>query len=119
MQARQNMNGPSMRGCSRRGRIRSSRAGDSKNWEQQNWEQQNWEQQNWEQQNQDLKNSVQQDQTDAGQGQAETVDPQAVTNIFDKFPRIYPFEDNEILICAKNRAQGHRNASEGALGVKQ
>ncbi len=46
------------------------------------------EQQNWE-------------QADAGQGQADIPDPQAAANIFDKFPRIYPFEDNEILICAK------------------
>ncbi len=88
-------------GLQQEGQNQEQQSRGQQNWEQQNWEQQNWEQQNWEQQNQDLRNSVQQDQTDAGQGQAETVDPQAVTNIFDKFPRIYPFEDNEILICAK------------------
>ncbi len=32
---------------------------------------------------------------------AEAADPQVVTGIFEKYPRIYPFEDNEILICAK------------------
>lgn len=31
----------------------------------------------------------------------EAADPQVVKNIFEKYPRIYPFEDNEILICAK------------------
>jgi hypothetical protein len=31
----------------------------------------------------------------------EAVDPQVVASIFEKNPRIYPFEDNEILICAK------------------
>ncbi len=31
----------------------------------------------------------------------EVADPQVVTGIFDKHPRIYPFEDNEILICVK------------------
>jgi hypothetical protein len=31
----------------------------------------------------------------------EMADPQVATRIFEKHPRIYPFEDNEILICAK------------------
>ena len=31
----------------------------------------------------------------------EEADPQVVKNIFEKYPRIYPFEDNEILLCAK------------------
>lgn len=31
----------------------------------------------------------------------EAADPQVVKNIFEKYPRIYPFEDNEILLCAK------------------
>ncbi|MDF2485623.1 MAG: hypothetical protein K0R46_1791 [Herbinix sp.] len=31
----------------------------------------------------------------------EDFDPQVVASIFEKHPRIYPFEDNEILICAK------------------
>ena len=31
----------------------------------------------------------------------EAADPQVVTGIFEKHPRIYPFEDNEIIICAK------------------
>jgi hypothetical protein len=31
----------------------------------------------------------------------EAIDPQVVTGIFEKYPRIYPFEDNEIIICAK------------------
>ncbi len=31
----------------------------------------------------------------------EEAEPQAAAKIFAKYPRIYPFEDNEILICAK------------------
>lgn len=34
-------------------------------------------------------------------GTKEEADPMAVVKIFEKHPRIYPFEDNEILICAK------------------
>ncbi len=43
----------------------------------------------------------QQKQAAAEFEQSEINDPQAAANIFDKFPRIYPFEDNEILLCAK------------------
>jgi hypothetical protein len=35
------------------------------------------------------------------EGAKEEADPMAVVKIFEKHPRIYPFEDNEILICAK------------------
>lgn len=38
---------------------------------------------------------------DRGNQPEEEADPQVVKNIFDKYPRIYPFEDNEILLCAK------------------
>ncbi len=31
----------------------------------------------------------------------EAADPQVVAGIFEKYPRIYPFEDNEIIICVK------------------
>ncbi len=31
----------------------------------------------------------------------ETLDPSVAASIFEKYPRIYPFEDNEILLCAK------------------
>jgi hypothetical protein len=35
------------------------------------------------------------------EGSEDIADPQVVTGIFEKYPRIYPFEDNEILVCAK------------------
>jgi len=31
----------------------------------------------------------------------EVADSQVVRKIFEKYPRIYPFEDNEVLVCAK------------------
>jgi hypothetical protein len=35
------------------------------------------------------------------EGAQEMADPQVASVIFEKYPRIYPFEDNEILICVK------------------
>ena len=40
------------------------------------------------------------DATESEEGQ-EKGDPEVATMIFEKHPRIYPFEDNEILLCAK------------------
>jgi hypothetical protein len=39
------------------------------------------------------------DYEDANQG--EKPDPKVALDIFEKYPRIYPFEDNDILICVK------------------